>query len=183
MMRRILTVLIFCLAWAQAALYFQLTADSTGLLILNRDSDTILTLSANDTIGVTNPAGTVIWWYGDSAAWPAGYRLCNGTNYYLTGPADSALTPDLLDKFPVGANGDSTGHPTSTIAGTEQTTGGSTSYTPAGSVSTHATGYPPPHFQPDVTPSGFSYANHTFTGAADTLVMPFVALWPLIKSY
>lgn len=41
------------------------------------------------------PPGLIIWWYGSLSAVPAGWALCNGQNG----------TPDLRDRFIVGAGG------------------------------------------------------------------------------
>jgi hypothetical protein len=62
------------------------------------------------------PAGGIILWSGSIGSIPAGYVLCNGSNG----------TPDLRDRFVIGAG--------STYA--VDATGGSTSYTPTGSVVT-----------------------------------------------
>ena len=145
-------------------------------------------LPGNARLG-TNPPGTTINWYGDSADWPSGYRLCNGTNYYLTSVTESTLTPNMLNRFAVGANGDSSGYPTSTISGTEHSTGGTIQFTPDGTVGTidttlvgginAATGGAAP-----------AYASHnhthpapTFTGVTDSIIPPYVAFWPLIRSW
>jgi len=41
------------------------------------------------------PRGLIVMWYGSPSAVPSGWALCNGQNG----------TPDLLDRFPVGAGG------------------------------------------------------------------------------
>lgn len=47
-MRRILTISACCVVLAQAALYFQLSSDSTKLMIMSRDGNTILTVYGDD---------------------------------------------------------------------------------------------------------------------------------------
>ena len=65
--------------------------------------------------GATLPAGVIVMWSGTLASVPSGWALCDGANG----------TPDLRDRFIKGwQNGVNPGG-----------TGGSTSYTPAGTVS------------------------------------------------
>ncbi len=49
--------------------------------------------------------GTVITWYGDSSALPAGYALCDGAARFTTLTGESVLTPDLRGSFSAGAAG------------------------------------------------------------------------------
>jgi hypothetical protein len=97
-------------------------------------------------IGVSPPAATpipsggILLWSGSIGSIPAGYVLCNGNNG----------TPDLRDRFIVGAG--------STYA--VDASGGSSSYTPAGSVATTNTAVSlteaqmPKHFHSLRGPSG-----------------------------
>jgi hypothetical protein len=59
------------------------------------------------------PIGGIIMWSGTIASIPSGWALCNGSN----------STPDLRDKFVIGAGVDSTGAKTN-ITGTPTQTGG-----------------------------------------------------------
>ena len=65
------------------------------------------------------PSGGIIIWSGSAASIPSGWYLCNGSN----------STPDLRDKFVVGAGS------TYTVGDT----GGSATVTPAGSISVSGT--------------------------------------------
>ena len=60
-------------------------------------------------------AGMIIMWSGTIATIPTGWLLCNGSN----------STPDLRDKFIVGATADSGGAAKTNITGTPSQTGGS----------------------------------------------------------
>ena len=60
-------------------------------------------------------AGMIIMWSGTIASIPSGWLLCNG----------SSGTPDLRDKFIIGANADSGGAAKTNITGTPSQTGGS----------------------------------------------------------
>ena len=59
-------------------------------------------------------AGMIIMWSGTIATIPSGWLLCNGSN----------STPDLRDKFIIGANADSGGAAKTNITGTPSQTGG-----------------------------------------------------------
>lgn len=61
------------------------------------------------------PTGVIVMWSGSIAAIPAGWRLCNGTNG----------TPDLRNRFIVGAFQDVAGVANTTITGANSVTGGS----------------------------------------------------------
>jgi hypothetical protein len=61
------------------------------------------------------PYGSIMMWSGTIATIPGGWSLCNGTNG----------TPDLRDRFIVGAGADSGGIAMTTITGSATKTGGS----------------------------------------------------------
>lgn len=61
------------------------------------------------------PSGVIVMWSGSIASVPSGWYLCNGTNG----------TPDLRNKFIIGASVDSLSTPQTTITGTNTSTGGS----------------------------------------------------------
>lgn len=80
---------------------------------------TFTTLAAN-TLAMTGgagviPVGGIIMWSGAISAIPAGWALCNGSNG----------TPDLRDKFVIGANADDSGVAKTNITGTPTLSGGS----------------------------------------------------------
>jgi microcystin-dependent protein len=58
------------------------------------------------------PIGSIIIWYGSVAAIPEGWSLCNGQT------VDSVTTPDLRERFVVGAGGDN-----STVSGSGYSVG------------------------------------------------------------
>ena len=75
-----------------------------------------LTVSAPSTIGGYGsiPLGGIIMWSGSIATIPTGWSLCNGSNG----------TPDLRNKFIIGAFQDSAGDSRTTITGSNTKTGG-----------------------------------------------------------
>jgi hypothetical protein len=60
------------------------------------------------------PYGCIVMWSGAVNNIPSGWRLCDGTNN----------TPDLRDKFVIGARSDSGGSATTTVTGSDTKTGG-----------------------------------------------------------
>jgi hypothetical protein len=60
------------------------------------------------------PSGLISMWYGTIATIPTGWVLCNGSNG----------TPDLRNKFVIGAHTDSVGVAYSTVTGSNTQTGG-----------------------------------------------------------
>lgn len=60
------------------------------------------------------PYGCIVMWSGAVNNIPTGWRLCDGTN----------STPDLRDKFVIGARSDSGGSATTTVTGVDSKTGG-----------------------------------------------------------
>lgn len=63
----------------------------------------------------TFASGMILLWSGTIATIPAGWYLCDGTN----------STPDLRNKFIIGAYQDNAGSPVTTVTGSNLTTGGS----------------------------------------------------------
>ena len=61
------------------------------------------------------PIGCIILWSGTVSTIPSGWRLCDGTNG----------TPDLRDKFVIGARSDSGGSATTFVTGADTKSGGS----------------------------------------------------------
>ena len=93
-----------------------LVADSTGLV--------------KEVVAAPVPLGGIIMWSGATNAIPEGWRLCkNGV-----GTVNNVVVPNLSNKFIIASN-NNTGTPTTTILGGAATgTGGSTSYTPEGTL-------------------------------------------------
>jgi hypothetical protein len=60
------------------------------------------------------PYGTILMWSGSIATIPTGWNLCDGTNG----------TPDLRNKFIIGAHSDNAGIASTTITGSPGSTGG-----------------------------------------------------------
>lgn len=61
--------------------------------------------SQNVSVYVSNlPPGAIIMWWGLQSNLPSGWALCNGQNVVLPN-GDIVSTPDLQDKFIVGAGG------------------------------------------------------------------------------
>lgn len=89
------------------------------------------------TVGGAVPIGGIIMWSGSIATIPANWYLCNGSN----------STPDLRDKFIVGATADDAGVAKTNIAGSLSQTGGATGHSHSG----HAA----------LSHSGFSITDHT----------------------
>ena len=89
---------------------FQLdgTAGASGQVLLSAGGST------TPTWGNAIPSGGIIMWSGTIATIPTGWLLCNG----------SSGTPDLRDKFVIGANADSGGAAKTNITGTPTQTGG-----------------------------------------------------------
>ena len=49
------------------------------------------------------PIGVIMMWYGSTASIPTGYKLCNGATHTRTDGAGTIKTPDLRNRFIVGA--------------------------------------------------------------------------------
>lgn len=60
------------------------------------------------------PIGCIVMWGGSVASIPSGWRLCDGTNN----------TPDLRDRFVIGARSDSTSSATTFVTGADTKSGG-----------------------------------------------------------
>jgi len=71
-------------------------------------------ISAAVTDSSVMPSGAIILWYGSIASIPTGWYLCDGANG----------TPDLRNKFVIGANADDVGAAKTNITGSATQTGG-----------------------------------------------------------
>ena len=121
------------------------------------------------------PSGVIVMWNSTVASIPTGWVLCDGNN----------STPDLRDRFIVGAKQDDSGTAKTNVTGSLTQTGGaatdsiSVSGTTAATTSTR-------NFESWVG-SGYSGVNgnhtHTFSGSAtvDT-IPPYYALCYIMKS-
>jgi hypothetical protein len=94
----------------------------TGLSDLAPASNTYIPLSNGTTTGKAQlssipgitPIGGIIMWSGSIASIPTNWALCNGANG----------TPDLRNKFIIGANADNAGVANTNITGSNTQTGG-----------------------------------------------------------
>jgi hypothetical protein len=89
------------------------------------------------------PSGCILMWHGTIATIPTGWALCNGQNG----------TPDLRDKFIVGATQDDTGTAKTNITGTLTQSGGAASHHHADHTVTQ--------------PSAHTISSHAGAGVAD----------------
>jgi microcystin-dependent protein len=89
---------------------FQLdgTAGASGQALISAGGST------TPTWGSPIPSGVIVMWSGTIATIPTGWYLCNGSNG----------TPDLRDKFIIGANADSGGAAKTNVTGSYTQTGG-----------------------------------------------------------
>lgn len=88
---------------------------------VNQQADNITTINANIAALTTQlanfsaiPIGCIIMWSGAISTIPSGWRLCDGTNN----------TPDLRDKFVIGARSDSTYTASTFVTGADTKSGG-----------------------------------------------------------
>jgi hypothetical protein len=92
------------------------TCDGTNSFTMTATGATV---TGTFTVGaVTNahvPAGVIVMWSGAIAAIPTGWLLCDGANG----------TPDLRDRFVIGARQDDAGAAKTNVTGSLTTTGGS----------------------------------------------------------
>ena len=84
------------------------SAGTSGQVLLSAGS------SNTPTWGNSFPSGGIIMWSGTIATIPSGWYLCNGSN----------STPDLRNKFIIGAYQDTTGVAYTTVTGADTQTGG-----------------------------------------------------------
>jgi hypothetical protein len=84
------------------------SAGTSGQVLISAGSNT-------PTWGSGFPSGGIIMWSGTIATIPSGWVLCNGSN----------STPDLRNRFVIGAFQDTTGVAYTTVTGADTQTGGS----------------------------------------------------------
>jgi len=85
------------------------TAGASGQVLLSAGGST------TPTWGTAIPSGVIVMWSGSIATIPSGWYLCNGANG----------TPDLRNRFIIGAHSDTTGVAYTTVTGSNTQTGGS----------------------------------------------------------
>ena len=85
-------------------------------LAVTTASDKSSTLANTNFVHQVLPYGSIIMWYGNVSSIPYGWKLCDGTGG----------TPNLINKFVVGAGVDNAGTATTTITGSSSVTGGRT---------------------------------------------------------
>lgn len=128
------TVAVLPAAGSQGAVYF-LTSDnslnfdtgttfSKSISVTSPSANQVPVYSGSSWVGtsITNigfTTGMIVMWSGTIATIPSGWYLCNGSNG----------TPDLRNRFIVGADADSGGAAKSTITGAAAQSGGSTTIT------------------------------------------------------
>ena len=106
------------------------------------------------------PVGGIIMWSGTIANIPNGWELCNGSNG----------TPDLRDKFVVGAHSDLSGTAKSNIEGSYNQSGGDISHNHGGNTTAHTltAGQIPSHTH-TYKDSYYIEINNPGTGASGTI--------------
>jgi len=116
------------------------------------------------------PSGLISQWHGTIASIPSGWLLCDGNNG----------TPDLRDKFIVGAKQDSGGVAKTNITGSLLQSGGANTHTHTGTTGT-ATEH---HDALDDPGANFALTIHVhnFTTDSSTNIPTFYALAYIMKS-
>jgi hypothetical protein len=94
-----------------------ITKTMVGLGNVTNESKATMFTSPTFTGTVTGaiPSGVIVMWSGTIATIPSGWLLCNG----------SSGTPDLRNRFVIGAHSDDSGTAKTTVTGTSTQTGGS----------------------------------------------------------
>jgi hypothetical protein len=91
------------------------TCDGTNSLTVAATGVTVTALTVGAVTNAHVPAGVIVMWSGAIAAIPTGWLLCDGEN----------STPDLRDRFIIGARSDDEGVAKTNVTGSLTTTGGS----------------------------------------------------------
>lgn len=144
------------------------TSSVTGLVVGS-------TVSAPGSEDNSLPVGSIIIWSGTVASIPTGWQLCDGTNG----------TPDLRDRFVVGARQDSGGTAMTTVSGSLTKSGGSISHTHSGTTdSRYIRGGG--NWRIDDNSGGSDYDvvdphSHTFTTNSASHLNPYYALCFIMK--
>jgi len=128
-------------------------------------------LTRSDTqrlIGHYLPKGIITMWYGNIASIPTGWALCNGDNG----------TPDLRDKFIVGAKEDDSGTAKTNITTALTQTGGDYRHRHGGAT---GTGDDPVHRDTDGEGNNAQGLSHTHSIAYETALPSYYALAYVMK--
>jgi len=89
-------------------------ADYNGTKNTFTASTMVSTTASNDSVDLANtqfvhdilPAGSIIMWYGDISNIPTGWKLCDGSTYTVLGSTATIKSPDLRNRFVIGADTD-----------------------------------------------------------------------------
>ena len=102
------------------------TASASDFQYIVRNSSNKI---AQQNIAAPIPVGGIIMWSGNMNAIPSGFAICDGAVH------NSVQTPDLRNKFIVGANNTgSAAAPTTTVSGSATASGGSATHNHGGNV-------------------------------------------------
>ena len=107
-------------AWASSTTLSTIPAGTANDVLAYNGSAWVSTNPRTNSIAFT--PGMIIMWNGAIANIPTGWGLCDGTTY--SGPPD-IVSPDLTDKFVIGADQDDSGTAKTNITGSLTQTGGS----------------------------------------------------------
>jgi microcystin-dependent protein len=106
-------------AWASSTTLSTIPAGTTNDVLAYNGSAWVSTNPRTNSIAFT--PGMIIMWNGAIANIPTGWGLCDGTTY--AGPPD-IVSPDLTDKFVIGADQDDSGTAKTNVEGSLTQTGG-----------------------------------------------------------
>ncbi|MDD5610562.1 MAG: hypothetical protein PHH69_03335 [Candidatus Omnitrophica bacterium] len=132
--------------------------------------------SQNDSLAI----GSIVIWSGTVASIPAGWQLCDGTNG----------TPDLRDRFVVGARQDNGGVSMTNVSGTLTKSGGEAKHTlTIAEMPAHTHNYNEPtfysrydgHSSPLCTGTQVSNTSSVGGGQAHNILPPYYALCFIMK--
>jgi microcystin-dependent protein len=125
--------------------------------------------------GANFPAGVIVWWHGSIATIPAGWALCDGQNG----------TPDLRDKFIVGARQDGAGVAKTNLTGALTQSGGNANHTHAVAGNTGGTtsGYSTSTLPVGTTIPAYAHTHslNITSGNNSTVPVPYYALAFIMK--
>ena len=107
-------------AWASSTTLSTIPAGTANDVLAYNGSAWVSTNPRTNSIAFT--PGMIIMWNGAIADIPTGWGLCDGTTY---AGSPSIVSPDLTDKFVIGADQDDSGTAKTNITGSLTQTGGS----------------------------------------------------------
>ena len=151
--------------------WFKVTSDKVNLVTQTTATNNT-TLATTEFVHNVLPYGSIIMWYGNTTNVPSGWSLCDGSNG----------TPNLRNRFVVGADGETVASTASTtVSGGQTVTGGdaSSSHNHGGfaSTTTLSIAQIPSHTHSPVGNTYFVQSNDTTLvdediGGADSIVSP-----------